>query len=103
MTTEITYSVERDGEEIELTISGYCTKYVSARTSGRPENCSPAEGGDAEIEEIFCGSEPWDGELTGTEQEEIEQSLYEGAVQDTSSAEEDAAAERYEAQRKRWD
>lgn len=65
-TVETTICVERKGYEVELTVTGTVTPYRRARTSGPPENCSPAEGGDVEIESVVYEGFYRDGGLRGT-------------------------------------
>ncbi len=55
--TTASVSVEREdasGEshEIHLEVTGTHNPFVPARLHGHPENCSPAEGGDTEIENV---------------------------------------------------
>lgn len=82
MQYEVEFSVERGEEEVMLTIRGNVSKYIPAKTWGPPENCYPAEGGEAEVEEILLNGKPWDGELTGKEQEKAEEALQEKAAND---------------------
>lgn len=82
MSYEIEFSVERDGEEVILTVHGSVSQYVPAKTWGPPENCYPAEGGEAEIEEILLNGKPWSGELTDKERSEAEAALQEKAADD---------------------
>lgn len=76
VTTEIT--VERDGAELELEVTGEVSAYVPARTWGPPESCYPAEGGEVEILSLTCDGKPWNGELTASEQDDAEQRLRDG-------------------------
>lgn len=46
ITTTITYL---DGIEFEWLLTGYFSKYIPAKTSGRPEDCHPEEGGELEV------------------------------------------------------
>jgi len=99
--TEATIYIERDGEELELTITGYCTRFIPAIITAHPETSSPAECGESEVEEIFCGGEPWTGTLTEKETHQAEKALHEQAAQDNEVAAEDAAVAKYEARRDR--
>ena len=47
-----TIYIERGGVERTLTVSGWVTPYVRAKTSGHPDTWSPPEGGGAEIDSI---------------------------------------------------
>jgi hypothetical protein len=102
--TEITFTIERGDEELELTITGHCTKYVPANFRGHPDNWAPAEGGDSEIEEILRDDgKPWSGKLTDIETKEAERALYEQAERDAEDAATDAAVSQYEDSLDRWD
>jgi hypothetical protein len=82
MTYEAEFGIERGGDVIVLTIRGNVSRYIPAKTWGPPENCYPAEGGEAEIEEILLNGKPWDGELTDKEREGAEEALQEKAAND---------------------
>ena len=79
-TYTIDFEVERGEEEdykvIKLEITGHVSAYVPAKTWGPPENCYPAEGGEAEIEVILHDGKVWDGELTDSERETVEEMLF---------------------------
>jgi hypothetical protein len=64
MLVSATIIVERDEEEIELTIEGEFTPGLSGSPSDYPEGSE-----DIEIEDIYQDGESWEGELT--EEEEI--------------------------------
>jgi len=85
-TYTVDFEVERGGEEdykvIQLQITGHVSPYVPAYTSGLPENCYPAEGGEAEIEVILHEGKVWDGELTEAERESVEAKLFECMQED---------------------
>ncbi len=86
MSYTITYEVERGEDEnykvIELEITGSVSPYVPAKTWGLPENCYPAEGGEVEIETILHEGKKWEGELTDSEREKVEELLTEAAQED---------------------
>lgn len=82
MVYEVEFGVERGEEEVILTIRGNVSPYVPAKTWGPPENCYPAEGGEAEIEVVLLNGKPWDGELTDEERERAEEALQEKAADD---------------------
>jgi len=79
---EIEYCVERDEEELELTVRGTVSKFIPGRFFGPPENCYPDEGGEAEIEAILLNGKPWTGELTPKEKQAVEELLIEEAAND---------------------
>lgn len=54
-----------DVEEIEVDVSAHVTPYVPARTSGDPDDCYPAEGGDVEDLTATVDGKPF--ELTAEE------------------------------------
>lgn len=98
---EITYLLERDDEEVELTITGEAEPYIPAKIMGPPENCYSAEGGTASIIDVLYkpeGSdsfENWPGTLTSKEEEEIEEMLVSQAAEDAEDARGDAMIEAY--------
>lgn len=84
MSYTITMLVERGEEEIELEVTGTVSKFVRAITHLPHDRCSPAEGGEVEIESITCNGEEWDGELTDKEQDKAEENLFEAQQDDDS-------------------
>jgi hypothetical protein len=74
----IEYWVDRDDQEIELTIKASVSPYVPAKFSGHPDTWAPAEGGEVEITDVLLNDEPWDGDLTRKEIERIEELVLEG-------------------------
>lgn len=75
MTHTIEYTITRDGEDIDIEVEYSITRYVPARTYGRPEDCYPAYGG--EVESIHATTS--DGDiisLTIEELWEIERWIY---------------------------
>lgn len=73
--TTINMSVERDDEnggsqEIELTITGTHNPYVPARLHCHPDNATPAEGGDTEIENVEVITPLYKRLFTGLTEEE---------------------------------
>lgn len=72
--TEITYTLTRNDEDIELTIEYSVGRYYPAQTYGPAEHCSPAEGG--EIEEITVTRDGEPFVLTDEEQSALDQHIY---------------------------
>ena len=73
------FYIERDEKEIELYIQGWVIPYTPACLSGHPDNWTPEEGGDSDIEEIFLDedcTQPWEGKLTAKEKKDAERDLY---------------------------
>lgn len=73
----ITLYVERQDQELELSITGTVSHYVPAKTHLRPEDCYDASGGEVEITSIKLRGVDWDGELTEGELLLAEQELFE--------------------------
>ena len=96
MQTTISFYVEREGEELELTILGDVEPYTPARLSGHPDSWYPAEGGDVTIDSILLDDDLWDGELTSRESSLVEDALAVQALQDEEEARTEAAIEAYE-------
>lgn len=100
-TAEITYHLERDDEEAELTITGEVEPYIPGKISGPPEHCYPAEGGTASIIDILYVPEngttldKWPGQLTSEEEDEVEEMLVNQATEDAEEARADAMIEAY--------
>lgn len=69
-----TFTITRDGEDIELDIDYEVAAYIPAQTYGLPEDCSPAEGGEVESLDATRDGKPFD--LTDAERERIEQHIY---------------------------
>ena len=69
------FHVERDGQEIELSIEGSYSPGTPGKTFGPPENCYPSEPAEAEIELISFDGQPWTGELTSEENEAAVEAL----------------------------
>jgi hypothetical protein len=69
-------------------IEGSVSRYIPARVSGPPENCYPAEGGEVEIEEAWLDAPSgrvqvdWEKHFTSKELDEIEQRLFDAAMDD---------------------
>lgn len=71
------FVVSRNGEEVNLSITGNIEPFVPGQTSGPAEFCYPSEGGFAEITVIHTAQGiPWDGELTLDEEKEASDILY---------------------------
>lgn len=68
-----TLLVTRDGQELDVEIRGDLLPYRPARTSGPPEQCSPAEGGYVEDVEATLNNRPF--ELTVEECELAKEKL----------------------------
>ena len=50
--------IEREDGVVEVEVTYTATPFIPAQTYGLPENCSPAEGGECEIESVeFDGKE----------------------------------------------
>ncbi len=75
---EVPTTETNETTEISLTITGWIHPYVPPKLTGAWEDCSPAEGGYAEINEILLADgSPWEGELTEQEGEEVINLLFE--------------------------
>lgn len=96
--SEIVYYVDRDDESTTLEITGCCSEYVAANFRGHPDNWTPEEGGDCEIEEIIdeATGEPWEGRLTATEKRDVLKALAERSEQEAAEAETERAVDAYE-------
>lgn len=44
---------ERDGTEYYWYLKGYFSKYIPAKTTGKPEYCYPAEGGELDMVKMY--------------------------------------------------
>lgn len=93
---EITFTIERDGEQIDLDIEGNVEPSTAASFRGNPDNWTPPEGGDTEVTSIACDGVAWDGKLTVSEEDDVHEALREQARSDWESAAEDAAVDRAE-------
>jgi hypothetical protein len=96
--TGTTIYIDRDGQELELDITGSVIPYVPARLYGHPDTWCPEEGGEVEIETITLAGKPWNGKLTKDEQREAEEALQRAARDRNERDAEDAAearADRY--------
>lgn len=78
----IDFTVERNGFEVELRITGSAS-YTPGRLSGPPEDCYPSES-DAEVVKIVRADSDaaWDGELTENEEELVIEKLHEAVMED---------------------
>lgn len=76
---KITFYVERDEDDYELIVKGSAEPYVPPNFRGHPDNWSPAEGGDADVDEILIEVDGvlkrWTGVLTPEEEEEAREEL----------------------------
>jgi hypothetical protein len=74
------FTIERDGEEIELTAKFDIYPYIPGVTHLLPEDCYPSEGGYAEIDSEFIyfqnTNKPWNGTLSEEEIKKAEESAY---------------------------
>jgi hypothetical protein len=77
-----TIYVERDGEEIELSVQGEYTPAVRASRGGHPDTWTPAEGDELEIVAVLHADKPWTGELTNEEIARAEDSVREMVASD---------------------
>ena len=83
----ITYCYESDEGQGTFEVTGTVSKYYPARISGPPEHCSPAEGGEVEIEgvEMVEGTEEikrlflLELDREGRVREEVEDKLFDAA------------------------
>lgn len=81
----IKFYVERDDDELGLVIIATISPYIPAVIHLPPERCSPAEGGEVEIQSITLNGNTWDGELTEAEQAKAEEELFEATMRDRGS------------------
>jgi hypothetical protein len=73
------FTIERDGEEIELEAEFHIEPYVPGNTSGLPEDCFPPSGGCASIsDDIFFAdtNDRFSGGLYDNERDKIESEAY---------------------------
>ena len=70
-------------------IEGEVSAYVPARTSGPPDNCYPAEGGEVEILDVNLATPEgwrqivdWEKHFTDREFEDINQKLFDAMMDD---------------------
>lgn len=87
MIHEITYTLTRSEEDIDLTIEYSVAPYYPAQTYGPPEHCSPAEGG--EIESTAVMRDGWPFTLTEEEQREVDRFIYDTHDYDSDDYSED--------------
>lgn len=99
-TTYMTVEREDAGgvsRKISLIVTGTCNDYVEARTHGDPDDCSPAEGGDIEIESVKVfikrGASPNPHAHLFTELTEEEDELAKESLQTAHENEVEAAME----------
>jgi hypothetical protein len=99
----VVYRDSEDGEEeIILEINGWAEPYVPANFRGHPDNWTPEEGGDTDIEEILYNGEPWEGTLTPSEEScacaqlaEALEGLHQAALENAAEARAEAKRERF--------
>ncbi|HEY5797687.1 MAG TPA: hypothetical protein VIU82_22005 [Bosea sp. (in: a-proteobacteria)] len=72
---EITVTITRDGEDIDLEIEYEVADLVPGRTYGLPEDCYPAEGGEVEDLAATLDGKPF--EMTDAERAKVETRIYE--------------------------
>lgn len=95
--TTIKMSVEREDEsgesvEIHLKVTGTHHEYVPARLHGHPDNSSPAEGGDTDIDDVIVVTAKYAhlfDELTKTEQESARELIEASAAEEFCEPEQD--------------
>lgn len=89
-----TMHVDRNGEELEITITGYVEPLVHGVFSGPPERCYPDEGGFADLEGAMLNGKHF--ELTQEEIADAETLLWETYEDDMRDAADMAAEARFE-------
>jgi hypothetical protein len=100
MAVEIEYEIDNEetGETEFLYIEGDGTPYVPAKLSGPPENCYPAEGGETWIISILdADGKPWKGELTDSQEADVDEKLFEALEAEAEDAKAEAQIAAYEA------
>ena len=87
MTEKVTinFSVERDGEELELEVVGTYSPGLPGKTYGLPEDCYPPEPDEVEVEEIRLYGKPWEGTLSNEEEERALSDLSSQGAEDLQS------------------
>ena len=70
----IEFTIERDGQEIDLEIEYEVAPYCAGNTYGPPEFCEPPSGG--EVEEMTATLDGQEFPLTDAERKKIEQHIY---------------------------
>lgn len=68
------FTIERDGEDIELDIDYEVAPYTPAKLSGPPEDCHEAEGG--EVTSMTAYRNGHEFKLTDAEAAKVEQHIY---------------------------
>ncbi len=96
---EIEFCVEREDDEIELTILGYAEPYVPANYRGHPDNWTPPEGGGSGVEDILLDGKPWSGTLTIEEEQRASEEIYHRFIDEQEAAYESAMEAKAEAMR----
>lgn len=86
--------VERDDDEVVLSIEFDVSPLIRGRYSGPPEHCYPDEGGYAEVVKILCDGKPWDGELTTDEETGFCEDAYEKCMTEIAEAKADRYLDR---------
>jgi len=68
--------IERDGQDLDLVITGTVSDFIPSITHLPPEYCEPSSGGVVEIQSITLNGKPWEGELTDRELEQADDNLF---------------------------
>lgn len=90
MQVESTMVVERDGDEITLTIIGDYDPGDPGQLYGPPEKCWPAEPACVDLHLILKDGQPWDCRLTPAEEMKAEEILLQ-SVQEVDDPEPESA------------
>lgn len=80
-----TVYVERDGEELELEVTGTHTFAVRGRRGGHPDTHTPDDAAETEVDSVLLNGKPWPGEFTVKEADRAEEALREQAEQEADA------------------
>jgi len=78
---ETTILVDRDGEEVEVTLKGEVSPGVEGCYTGAPENCYPSE--DPEVQDYSATVDGQPFELDADEKKDAEEALINKASEDS--------------------